>query len=164
MELGLELGDLRVDLVLLLLVAGFAELLAGLLLGLALGILGRCDLRFDIEERPPKDGAVQVRHHGVDRLWARFGHVGEQGRRSDTDRLRELSEGGVGLIVVVEVEQRADQDSGHPAHKDPNRSAEDADQQPDETTTDGALVVVFLVLFLFRELPVVLTGDYGDAV
>jgi hypothetical protein len=66
MELGLELGDLRIDLVLVIPVAGFAQLLAGLLLGLAPGFLGRGDLRFDIEKRPPKYGAVQV--HGVARL------------------------------------------------------------------------------------------------
>jgi hypothetical protein len=47
---------------------GFAKLLASLLAGLALDLLGSGDLGFDVIERPPQDGAAQPAHGRVDHI------------------------------------------------------------------------------------------------
>jgi hypothetical protein len=76
-SLPFSCGDLCIDVFPMLALMRFTQLLAGLLLRLALGVLGLGHLAQDVGGGPPNHSAVQVRHHGVERLGARLGNVGQ---------------------------------------------------------------------------------------
>jgi hypothetical protein len=58
--------------------ASLVQLLASLVLGLPLRLLGRGDLLFDVDRRPPQDLATEARHRGVDDLGALLGDLRQE--------------------------------------------------------------------------------------
>src|SRR4029077_20207187 len=55
-------------------------------------------------------------------------------------RTRHLAEDRIGLIEVIHVEERTDQDTGRSTEQNADRTAEDPDDQADDATGRGALV------------------------
>jgi hypothetical protein len=113
-ELRLELGDLGVDLLLAL---------------LAPCLLGGRDLGFDVGERQPEDCAVQLPDDGVEDLGALLVDHGDDCGVARAHGPRHLAEDRFGLVDVIQVEEGADQDAGRAAKQDPDRTAEDPDNQ-----------------------------------
>src|SRR5262249_26095218 len=62
-----------------------------------------------------------------------------------------------GLVEVVDVEQRADQDAGCPAQQDADRASDDADDQADDAAGGGPRVADVADLVLDRDRAVVLS-------
>src|SRR5262249_61698742 len=162
-ELALELGDLCIDLVLLLLVTSFAELLSRVCARLALGLLGRGDLGLDLEHGSSHHGPAQSSHGRVDDIGALLLDVCEQAWRTDLDRLRDLAERRLGLVDVVQIPQRANQYTRRSAEDHAERSPDDPDQETDDPSgrrSDGTIV---LNLILCDDFPVLAAGDHGSA-
>jgi hypothetical protein len=61
---------------------------------------------------------------------------------TDPDRARHLAEDGLGLVEVVDVEQRADHNSGRAADQDADRTAENPDDQADDATGGRSMPAV----------------------
>jgi len=62
----------------------------------------------------------------------------ENRRAARLHGLGDVAQDGVGLVGVVEVEERPDRDAGGSAEQDAERSTEDSDEQSDEATRGGA--------------------------
>jgi hypothetical protein len=163
-DLGLQLLDLGVGLVVALVVARLAQLGSRLALGLALGLLGGGDLGLDVGDRTPDDGPGERRHRGVHDLRALLGDLRQQGRAPDSEGLRDLAEGRVGVLGVGEVEQRADRQPGGAAEQDPEGPAQDADQQPDQPAGGRIREAGVADLVLDLDVAVLVSDDDGGLV
>ena len=137
-KLRLELGDLRLDSCLVLVLALLDQALPRLLLSLPLGLLRGGDLGFHILHVPSKHRTRTRGHHRVDDfVVARLPQLCKERVVASTHGLRERCQDRVGVFFVVKVEQRADDDAGRPSDQDTERAAEDADQQPDDPAARG---------------------------
>jgi hypothetical protein len=158
-ELVLQLLDLGVRLFAMFLVARVAQLRARLLLGLALGLLRTSDLVLDFVDGASDDRAGETVHRRVEHVGALLDHLCQQGVVPDPDGLRDLAQGRVGGVRIVEVIQRAQQEPCRPSDQDAQRTAEDPDRQADDSPARGAGEAVTAGFILHLDATVGIAGN-----
>jgi hypothetical protein len=126
------------------------QLLASLVLGLPLRLLGRGDLLLDVDCGAAHDLAIQPRHRGVNDLGALLGDLSEERGPRRLDLLRDLAEDRFGRIDLVDVEQRSEEHSVRPAEQHAERTADDPDEEAYEPAARGADngILAYLALLL----------------
>src|SRR4051794_1782675 len=159
-ELGLQLLDLGLDLLLGLLAPLLAKPLTGFRRGRLLRVLCGGDLRLDLLEGTAQDGAAEWRHRSVDDFGGLFVQVGDEGSAAGSHGARDVAQRGLRVVGVVHVEQRADQETGGAADEHAERTAEDADEQADDPAGGGSLEVGVADVVLDVEATVFAAHDH----
>ena len=117
-----------------MLVACPEQLFASFPLRFALGLLRGCDLGVGLGYRSAQHSVADSRHGGIDHVGTLLEDHGQQLGAADLDRAGDRAERRVGLIHVGQVQQRADHESSRPADEHSERSADDPEQQADQTS------------------------------
>ena len=142
-----------------MLLASADKFFAGFQPGFALSLLRSCDSSVDIGHRTAQHGATESGHGRVDRVGALLGNHGQQRGSPDPDRTGDPGQRGLRLTGVVNIKQSAGVEAASAADEHPERSADDSDQQSDDTSTGRAEHERRFGPVRFDDLPVVATHD-----